>query len=609
MQLRCATTVFLLGSAAVLVGGRPQAGEGCGMDREGRQRLVGDSWSPDGCNNCRCLPSGTPGCTRRICTEQESWEEGRTCSEGKTWEEKTGEDLKVCTCSKGSPSCTDKVTKAATSTAQCGEDSEGNPRRIGDSWKEECNNCRCTSTGVPVCTLRFCVNRQEHECVDERGNRRQHLETWEEWSEAWGQEEGEESGIEVTGDINDCSCNNGEVSCQLRELEEDQTGSILASPARSLSGDGVQCVDMDGATREEGESWAEDCNSCMCTQSGSSCTKRLCSFDLGLPCTDEQNITRQHSESWMMVPPPPEEIKEVAEVQLVWLSDLSMEIQLDENKTDVILLAPTSNIPGEETPCLFSGKVGKDLDSLVTVSGCRGDDEVAVSIASRRLPGGFADLTISEGTTYEVSFEGLFFEGSRCTCADGEISCAVELPPAPPQVPTDPLMDSAPRLPSAQASAPRLPSAPKVHFPTDEAQQRKTDFKSTSGSTSSLLIVVEESSDKVQCNQAGVTRCRGVITSGILRSLQAGATMELVADEGVLMTLRRDPEVTTSGGVSLAFLLSDGGEGNIVVGTNGAMFGSIKPLTGSVHYTLQSCGEQCSVLMERPSDWFNQFQD
>merc|ERR1711936_169446 len=133
----------------------------------------------------------------------------------------------------------------------------------------------------------------------------------------------------------------------------------------------------------------------------------------------------------------------------------------------------------------------------VTVSGCRGDDEVAVSMGSRRLPGGFADLTWAEGTTYEVSFEGLFFEGSRCTCADGEISCAVELPPAPPQVPTAPLTDSAPRLPSAQSaprlpsaqSAPRLPSAPKVHFPTNEAQQRKTDFKSTSGSTSSLLIV------------------------------------------------------------------------------------------------------------------------
>jgi len=724
MHLKCATTLFLLGTTAVLVNGRPQAAkaDGCGVDREGRMRQVGDSWSPDGCNNCRCLPSGTPGCTRRICSDRENWEEGRTCSEGKTWEEKTGQDLKVCTCTQGTASCTDKVTKAVTSTAQCGEDSEGNPRSVGDSWKEECNNCRCTSTGVPVCTLRFCVNRQEQECVDERGNRRQHLEKWEEWEEAWGQEGGDEeedSGIEVTGEINDCSCNNGEVSCQARELEEEQTGAMLASSTGEvlcvdrdgatkeegeswtedcnncmctksgksctkrlcnfslprveevsgcLDSEGTrreegeswdedcnscmctnsgssctkrlcnfaapfltssvraeedsQCLDREGTTREIGDSWTEDCNNCMCTKSGSSCTKKLCNFELGLPCTDEQNITRQHSESWIEVPSPPEVIKEVADVQLVWLSDLSMEIQLDENTTDVIILAATSNIPGEETPCLFSGKVGKDQDSLVTVSGCRGDEEVTVSIASRRIPGGFADLTISDGTTFEVRVVGSFFERSSCICTDGEISCAVEVPNAdplpPPQVPTAPLLaSSAPRLPSAPlpASAPRLPSAPKlpsvpkVHFPTDEVQQRKVDFKSTSGSTYSLLIVVDETSDKAQCKQAGVTRCRGVITWEMLRSLKAGATMDLVADEGVLMTLRRDPEVTTSGGVSLSFLLNDGGEGNIVVGTNGSMYGSIKPLTGSVHYTLESCGQGCAVLMERPSDWFNQFQD
>merc|ERR1711974_102310 len=706
MQLKCATTIFLLGTTAVLVNGRPQAAKagGCGVDREGKMRQVGDSWSPDGCNNCRCLPSGTPGCTRRICSDRENWEEGRTCSEGKTWEEKTGQDLKVCTCTQGTSSCTDKVTKAVTSTAQCGEDSEGNPRSVGDSWKEECNNCRCTSTGVPVCTLRFCVNRQEHECVDERGNRRQHLEKWEEWDQAWGQEGGEEeedSGIEVTGEINDCSCNNGEVSCQARELEEEQTGAMLASSTGEvlcvdrdgatneegeswtedcnncmctksgksctkrlcnfsvprveevsgcLDSEGTrreegeswdedcnsclctnsgnsctkrlcnfaapfltssaradedsQCLDGEGTTREIGDSWTEDCNNCMCTKSGSSCTKKLCNFELGLPCTDEQNVTRQHSESWIMVLSPPEVIKEVADVQLVWLSDLSMEIQLDENTTDVIILAATSNIPGEETPCLFSGKVGKDQDSFVTVSGCQGDEEVTVSIASRRIPGGFADLTISEGTTFEVRVEGSFFERSSCICTDGEISCVVQVPmvdpPPPPQVPTAPLLAS---------SAPKLPSVPKVHFPTDEVQQRKVDFKSTSGSTYSLLIVVDETSDKAQCKQAGVTRCRGVITWEMLRSLKAGATMDLVADEGVLMTLRRDPEVTASGGVSLSFLLNDGGEGNIVGGTNGSMYGSIKPLTGSVHYTLESCGQGCAVLMERPSDWFNQFQD
>ena len=82
------------------------------------------------------------------------------------------------------------------------------------------------------------------------------------------------------------------------------------------------------------------------------------------------------------------------------------------------------------------------------------------------------------------------------------------------------------------------------------------------------------------------------------------------SDSGYIhMTLRRDPEVTTSGGVSLAPALTDGGEGNIVVGTSRSMYGSVKPLEGPVHYTLESCGQGCSVLIERSSDWFNQFQD
>merc|ERR1712107_811523 len=35
----------------------------------------------------------------------------------------------------------------------------------------------------------------------------------------------------------------------------------------------------------------------------------------------------------------------------------------------------------------------------------------------------------------------------------------------------------------------------------------------------------------------------------------------------------------------------------------------IKPLSGDVHHVLESCGVNCSVLMERPSDFFNQFED
>ena len=39
------------------------------------------------------------------------------------------------------------------------------------------------------------------------------------------------------------------------------------------------------------------------------------------------------------------------------------------------------------------------------------------------------------------------------------------------------------------------------------------------------------------------------------------------------------------------------------------MYGSVKPLDGDVHFTLESCGQGRSVLLERPSDWFNQFKD
>merc|ERR1712038_1678756 len=280
-------------------------------------------------------------------------------------------------------------------------------------------------------------------------------------------------------------------------------------------------------------------------------------------------LTREHMESWEQVPSPPEVVKEVADVQLIWLTDLSMEIQLEENKTDTIFLAPTSNIPGEETPCLFSGKVGKDQDSLVTVSGCQDDEEVTVSIASKRVPGGFVDLTISEGTTYSVQVIGSFgfgFESSTCTCTDGEIACVVQVPRpdnpfAPPEVPAAPLM----------ASAPQLPSVPKVHFPSDDSQDSKVGGLKTAPRTP-LLLVVEEASDASQCQQAGVTRCRGVIISDVVKTLKAGAKLDLLQAGDVHMPLRRDPEVTTSGGVSLALALDDGGEGNIVVGTSGSMY-------------------------------------
>jgi len=115
---------------------------------------------------------------------------------------------------------------------------------------------------------------------------------------------------------------------------------------------------------------------------------------------------------------------------------------------------------------------------------------------------------------------------------------------------------------------------------------------------------------EAQCNQAGVIRCRAVRpNTNLLRNIRAGAVLSFLPESGVIMELRRNPEATASGGRSFALRLEDGGEANVVVGSNGSTFGSIKPITGSVHYTIESCGENCNVLLERDSGFFNQFQD
>ena len=78
--------------------------------------------------------------------------------------------------------------------------------------------------------------------------------------------------------------------------------------------------------------------------------------NVGLSCTEEKNIRRQHSENWTKISSTPEVLNG-------WLSDLSMEIELDANTTDVIIHTPIS----KETVCLFSeirnecGTVSRDV--------------------------------------------------------------------------------------------------------------------------------------------------------------------------------------------------------------------------------------------------------
>jgi len=94
---------------------------------------------------------------------------------------------------------------------------------------------------------------------------------------------------------------------------------------------------------------------------------------------------------------------QVSEVQVSWLTNASMEIKIGRNHTDIIHLIPASNIPGMDTPCLFSGQLRGDPMSVVAVSGCMEDEEISLSISSTLLPNGIVDLSILNSVSYYVT--------------------------------------------------------------------------------------------------------------------------------------------------------------------------------------------------------------
>ena len=90
------------------------------------------------------------------------------------------------------------------------------------------------------------------------------------------------------------------------------------------------------------------------------------------------------------------------EIKLSWLDENTLTIQFADNTTDKIFLSPANNIPGLVVPCVFSGTLGRDLESVVSVTGCK-DSNVTVSIASRKLLGGLIDLALSaDGETSKI---------------------------------------------------------------------------------------------------------------------------------------------------------------------------------------------------------------
>ncbi|KAK3871951.1 hypothetical protein Pcinc_022930 [Petrolisthes cinctipes] len=111
----------------------------------------------------------------------------------------------------------------------------------GTSWKQDCNTCFCTETGVGVCTLKLCATRGKRETPCEPNS------TW-------------------MDDCNRCRCANGVGVCTKKACSV-----VLHDVAEAEA----ECQGEEGR-------WREACNWCRCVKGKGVCTRRGCPSDLTL---------------------------------------------------------------------------------------------------------------------------------------------------------------------------------------------------------------------------------------------------------------------------------------------------------------------------------------
>jgi hypothetical protein len=112
-----------------------------------------------------------------------------------------------------------------------------------------------------------------------------------------------------------------------------------------------------------------------------------------------------------------------------------------------------------------------------------------------------------------------------------------------------------------------------------------------------------------ECNGDGKTNCKAVIINqDLIDNLTVGDTVSLLPGSNVTLRLTRSPTQGSSS-QSYHFRIGQAGEGTVTVGNSGSVFGSLKPNIGVVDYGIENCGDNCNVLYERNSNFFNNFFD
>ena len=77
--------------------------------------------------------------------------------------------------------------------------------------------------------------------------------------------------------------------------------------------------------------------------------------------------------------------RDESQLKIHWLTEDTLELEEASGSKTKIKLNPASHIEDEPTPCLWTGKLEDDPNSRVTVSGCIGHEETAVTLASSKV--------------------------------------------------------------------------------------------------------------------------------------------------------------------------------------------------------------------------------
>ena len=126
--------------------------------------------------------------------------------------------------------------------------------------------------------------------------------------------------------------------------------------------------------------------------------------------------------------------RDESQLKIHWLTEDTLELEEPSGSKTKILLKPASHIEDEPTPCLWTGQLEDDPNSRVTVTGCIGHEETAVTLASSKVvqtfnalqcyifilitikvEGGVADLWFTSSATYQL---GLLVSAESLSAAE-----------------------------------------------------------------------------------------------------------------------------------------------------------------------------------------------